>query len=182
MKVPAIIIAAAATLALAAPGGYAANARLAPEPGPAPTKASLVSLHKTKKPKAGSILANKGGKGKVVTGKGKTRGSLPPIIVITSPSRVPAPLVSDCQSSMVGCTPEEECTYWGSNCILVEHPSLPAVLSESSTASSEENAQSSSEQSNLSSEVASAASSASDSAGSTVASTANPIENWDDCE
>ena len=51
------------------------------------------------------------------------------IIDPPKPAPVPDPRLENCQSYMVDCTPDEECTYWGSNCTRVLAPieTAPAV-------------------------------------------------------
>ena len=207
MKVPAIIIVVGATLALAAPGGYAATERLAPESASAKIPSALAQLQHPgsivsastwhanldAQVKASKALAGK----KARITKAKTikipsalarirhPGSVwdgPTVLIVrgVGPAVGTIPPADDCESSMVGCTPAQECLLWGANCVLVEHPSLPTVLAnESSTASGQEAGQASTS----SDETASTASSATDATTSTVnGPVANLIEeNWDDC-
>jgi hypothetical protein len=180
MKVPALIIVAGATLALAAPGGYAANTRLAPEPGPAAKSQSSshalsVSLKKkpTKKP-GGKILSNKGGKGSKVR-------PLPPIIIVRvwpSQAQTQTSSVDNCQAYMVDCTAQQECEIWGSNCNLVQNPAPQAAPGDSSGSDASGNVSATVESSSSDSTAAAASveSSASDSSTSTDASLANLIE------
>jgi hypothetical protein len=191
MKVPSIIIVVAAALALAVPSGFAATARTAPELGQSAatsgvrvgSPAFVAKTLKALRTQLSILLA----KNAALAGKNKKlvaqiraleaqivelRAKVP---VEPHPLPLPAP-VDDCLASGNGCTPDQECTIWGYNCFVAEHPTQAAPLSESSTASGE----GSGSTGNLASgEVASAGSSASESATTPMAPYGNMIEeNW----
>jgi hypothetical protein len=202
MKVPAIIVVASAIVALAAPSGYAASSRIAPDLGTSSSSvqrpAGVSQALKIKKLQAQlKILKAKnkalGGKSKALAGQirgleiqiGYLRSLLAPKPTPSVPSVLPVtldPLV-ECQTSGNSCTPRQACDWWGYDCSLAEALERQAAAVESSVSEDSSNLAASVESSaseSSSSEAAPVESSASESTNTTDTSVVNTIEeNWE---